>query len=134
MSNERVASKEKPAPPLSHAGITWALYPLLGVGFGIVLTQSGIASWFVMQEMFRFQSPRMYEIITSAIVVAAVSLVLIKRLGVRSISGEPIVIPPKKMGRGIRYLAGGTIFGLGWALSGACPGPQFALLVMASPL
>ena len=101
---------------------------MLGVCFGIILTQSEVVSWFVLQEMFRFQSPRMYEIIASAIAVAGVALALIKRLGVRSLSGEPIVIPPKTMGRGIRYLAGGTIFGVGWALSGACPGPLFALV------
>jgi uncharacterized membrane protein YedE/YeeE len=127
MSTVRVVAGEKATPKI-HAGITWALYPLLGVCFGIILTQSEVVSWFVLQEMFRFQSPRMYEIIASAIAVAGVALALIKRLGVRSISGEPIVIPPKTMGRGIRYLAGGTIFGLGWALSGACPGPLFALV------
>ena len=127
MTTERVVSGEKATPKI-HARITWALYPLLGVCFGIILTQSEVVSWFVLQEMFRFQSPRMYEIIASAIVVAGASLALIKRLGVRSLSGEAIVIPPKTMGRGVRYLAGGTIFGLGWALSGACPGPLFALV------
>ena len=78
--------------------------------------------------MFRFQSPRMYEIIASAIAVAAGSIALIRRLGVKTVSGEPIAIPPKSMGLGVRYAAGGTIFGLGWALAGACPGPLFALV------
>jgi uncharacterized membrane protein YedE/YeeE len=127
MSIERVIAKEKPTPK-SHPVITWAPYPLLGVCFGIILTQSEVVSWFVLQEMFRFQSPRMYEIIASAIVVSGVGLALIKRLGVKSLSGEPIVIPPKTMGRGIRCRAGGTMFDLGWALSGACPGPLFALV------
>jgi hypothetical protein len=112
----------------SRGGITWLVYFFLGTCFGITLTQSEVLSWFRIQEMFRFQSPRMYEIIASAIVAAAVSVALIKRLGVRTISGEPIVIPPKTMGLGVRYAAGGTIFGLGWALVGACPGPLFALL------
>jgi uncharacterized membrane protein YedE/YeeE len=112
----------------SRDGIYWLAYFFLGTCFGITLTQSEVLSWFRIQEMFRFQSPRMYEIIASAIVVAAVSVALIKRLGVRTISGEPIVIPPKTMGLGVRYAAGGTIFGLGWALVGACPGPLFALL------
>ncbi len=112
----------------SRAGIRWLAYLFLGVCFGITLTQSEVLSWFRVQEMFRFQSPRMYEIIASAIAVAAASVALIKRLGVKTISGEPITIPPKSMGRGIRYAAGGTIFGLGWALVGACPGPLFTLL------
>jgi uncharacterized protein len=103
-------------------------YLLLGVCFGIVLTKSEVVSWFRIQEMFRFQSPRMYEIIASAVVVAAVSVALIKRLGLKTLSGEPIAIPPKRLGRGIRYAVGGTLFGLGWALTGACPGPLFALV------
>jgi uncharacterized membrane protein YedE/YeeE len=103
-------------------------YLLLGVCFGVTVTQSEVISWFRIQEMFRFQSPRMYLILASAVVTAAASVALIKRLGVRSLSGEPITIPPKAMGRGIRYAVGGTIFGLGWALTGACPGPLFALV------
>jgi len=108
----------------------WALlaYLFLGVAFGIVLTKSEVLSWFRIQEMFRFQSPRMYEIIVSAIVVAAASVALIKRLSAKTVSGEPIDIPPKTLGHGVRYAAGGTIFGLGWALTGACPGPLFALV------
>jgi len=104
------------------------LYFLLGIAFGVVLTKSEVLSWFRIQEMFRFQSPRMYEIIVSAIVVAAVFVALIKRLGARTISHQPISIPPKTLGHGIRYAVGGTIFGLGWALTGACPGPLFALV------
>jgi len=96
--------------------------------FGITLTRSEVLSWFRIQEMFRFQSPRMYEIIASAIVVAGVSIAYIKARNVKTFSGEPITIPPKTMGRGIRYAVGGTIFGLGWALAGACPGPMFALV------
>lgn len=103
-------------------------YLLLGAAFGITLTQSEVTSWFRIQEMFRFQSPRMYLIIASAVLTAAVSIALLKRLQVKSASGEPIVIPPKTMGRGIRYAVGGTLFGLGWALTGACPGPLFALV------
>jgi uncharacterized membrane protein YedE/YeeE len=112
----------------SQAGATWPAYLLLGVCFGITLTKSEVLSWFRIQEMFRFQSPRMYEIIASAIMVAAASVALIKRLKLKTISGEPITIPPKSMGLGVRYAVGGTIFGLGWALAGACPGPLFALV------
>jgi len=108
--------------------ISLLAYLLLGVCFGIVLTKSEVVSWFRIQEMFRFQSPRMYEIIASAVVVAAASVALIKRLGLKTLSGEPISIPPKRLGRGIRYAVGGTLFGLGWALTGACPGPLFSLV------
>ena len=112
----------------SQTGISLPAYLLLGVCFGTVLTKSEVLSWFRIQEMFRFQSPRMYEIIASAVVVAAVSVALIKRLGLKTISGEPIAIQPKSLGLGVRYAVGGTIFGLGWALTGACPGPLFALV------
>jgi len=105
-----------------------AAYLLLGICFGIVLTKSEVLSWFRIQEMFRFQSPRMYEIIASAVAVAAASVALIKRLGLKIVAGDPIAIPPKILGLGVRYAAGGTIFGLGWALTGACPGPLFALV------
>jgi len=100
----------------------------MGTLFGVVLTRSEVISWFRIQEMFLFQSPRMYEIIVSAILVAATSVALIKRFGGKTIAGDPISIPPKTLGRGIRYALGGSIFGVGWALTGACPGPLFALV------
>jgi hypothetical protein len=103
-------------------------YFLFGIFFGITLTRSEVLSWFRIQEMFRFQSPRMYEIIASAVVTAAASVAVIKRLHLKDVSGEPIAIPPKTLGHGVRYVVGGTIFGLGWALTGACPGPLFALV------
>jgi hypothetical protein len=105
-----------------------AIYLLLGIAFGVVLTRSEVLSWFRIQEMFRFQSFRMYGIIGSAIATAAASIALIKAAGARSVAGDPIQIPSKPLGRGISYAAGGTIFGLGWALTGACPGPLFALI------
>ena len=101
---------------------------LLGIAFGIVLTRSEVLSWFRIQEMFRFQSFRMYGIIGSAIATAAVSIAIIKAVGAKSVAGDPIQIPSKTLGGGISYAAGGTIFGLGWALTGACPGPLFALI------
>jgi uncharacterized membrane protein YedE/YeeE len=112
----------------NRTGVALLVYLLLGVAFGVTLTKSEVLSWFRIQEMFRFQSPRMYEIIASAVAVAAASVALIERLGLKTVSCEPIAIPPKSLGRGIRYAVGGTIFGLGWALTGACPGPLFALV------
>jgi uncharacterized membrane protein YedE/YeeE len=104
----------------------WLVYLALGIGFGTVLTKAGVVSWFRMQEMFRFQSFHMYGIIGSALAVAMASIALLKRFRVRAANGALITIPPKEMGRGIRYVAGGVLFGIGWALTGACPGPLVA--------
>ena len=104
------------------------VYLLIGIAFGVVLTRSEVVSWFRIQEMFRFQSFRMYVIIGSAVATAAASVALIKRVKLKAISGEIIAIPRKELGSGMRYAAGGTIFGIGWALTGACPGPLFALI------
>lgn len=116
-----MANQEKPRSPLVP-------YLLLGMLFGVVLTKSEVISWFRIQEMFRFQAFHMYGIIGSAIVVAALGLQIIKRRGLRSMDGTAITVPPKALGGGTRYWLGGTIFGLGWGLVGACPGPLFALL------
>ena len=99
-------------------------YLLLGAFFGIILVKSEVISWFRIQEMFRLQSFHMYGIIGSAIVVAAVSIALIKRYQWKSVEGETIVIAEKKFSWG--NVIGGLIFGLGWAITGACPGPLFA--------
>lgn len=104
-------------------------YLLLGICYGIVFTKAEVISWFRIQEMFRFQSFHMYGIIGSAVVVAAVSVYLIRRYSASTVRGEAIDIHPKKWGRiGSRYWIGGTIFGIGWALLGACPGPIFTLI------
>ena len=103
-------------------------YLLIGIYLGIVFTKSEVISWYRIQEMFRFQAFHMYGIIGSAVVVAAISIQIIKKWRVRALGGSEIVIPPKEMGSGTRYWAGGTVFGLGWALAGACPGPLFALV------
>ena len=103
------------------------LYLLAGTYFGIVLTKTEVISWYRIQEMFRFQSFHMYGVIGAAVAVAALAVSYLKRKQVTTIEGEPIVIQPKVMGRGYRYWIGGSLFGLGWALTGACPGPLFAL-------
>ena len=101
-------------------------YLILGTGFGFVLTKSEAISWFRIQEMFRFQSFHMYGLMFSAVLVGMISVQLIKRFNVRTLSGEPISIEPKQFTWG--NVIGGTIFGLGWALIGACPGPLYALV------
>jgi len=103
-------------------------YLVLGTWFGIVLTKSQVVSWFRVQEMFRFQSFYMFGMLGSAVLVAGVSIELIRRFQVKTLDGDQIVIPPKVLGRGYRYVLGGTVFGIGWALTGACPGPLFALV------
>lgn len=101
-------------------------YLVLGTLFGIILTKSEVISWFRIQEMFRFQAFHMYGVIGSAILVGMISIQLIKRNRLKSIDGEPIELADKKFNHGIWI--GGFIFGLGWALTGACPGPLFAQL------
>ena len=101
-------------------------YLVLGALFGIILTKSEVISWWRIQEMFRFQSFHMYGVIGSAILVGMVSIQLIKRNRLKSLDGELITLADKKYNHGTWI--GGTIFGLGWALTGACPGPLFAQL------
>ncbi len=97
---------------------------ILGMLFGIVLVKSEVVSWFRIQKMFRFEEPHMYLIISSAIVVGAVSLLIIKRLQLNTIDGEAIEVNGKPFNRGT--VLGGVIFGMGWAITGACPGPIYA--------
>jgi len=103
-------------------------YLLAGTVFGVILVKAEIVSWYRIQEMFRFQSFHMYGVIGSGWLTALVSLQVLKRLKVRARTGEPIALPPKSLGSGSRYWIGGAIFGVGWALTGACPGPLFALV------
>lgn len=95
----------------------------LGIVFGIVMTKSEAISWYRIQEMFRFQSFHMYGIIGTAVVLGVIGVALIKRFKLRDMEGNPIQFYPKAKSVN-RYLFGGIIFGLGWALSGACPGPM----------
>jgi uncharacterized membrane protein YedE/YeeE len=96
---------------------------LLGIVFGIVMAKSEAISWFRIQEMFRFQAFHMYGIIGTAVTLGVIGVALIKKFNIRDFHGNPIVFYPKEKSI-IRYLAGGIVFGLGWALSGACPGPM----------
>ena len=102
-------------------------YLLIGSWFGILLTKSEAASWFRIQEMFRFQAFHMYGIIGLAIIVGILSLFIIKKFKIKSLNGETID-PVKKPVQFKSNLIGGFIFGLGWALTGACPGPIYSLI------
>lgn len=122
----RTGADDRAAAPIDFIAAN-AKYLLAGVLFGVIAIKSEIVSWYRIQEMFRFQSFHMYGVIASAVVVAALSLWLLRRFGVRSLEGEAITLIPKE--RGVpRYLLGGSVFGLGWAATGACPGPILALI------
>jgi uncharacterized membrane protein YedE/YeeE len=105
----------------------YAKYILVGIVFGITLTKAEVISWFRIYEMFKFQSFHMYGVIGSAVILGIIFVQLIKRNQMKSTEGEQITFNPKNMSIP-RYLFGGIIFGLGWALTGACPGPMFILV------
>jgi uncharacterized membrane protein YedE/YeeE len=96
---------------------------IAGIIFGVVMSKSEAISWYRIQEMFRFQSFHMYGIIGVAVVLGVLGVWVIKKYNLRDYRGNPIIFYPKEKSV-IRYLVGGTIFGMGWALSGACPGPM----------
>ncbi|MDX1617913.1 MAG: DUF6691 family protein [Balneolaceae bacterium] len=114
-------------------------YLLSGIFFGFVLIKSEVISWFRIQEMFRFDSIHMYGIFFSAILVGALSIQLIKKFNLKDLDGKPMNLESKDNSVTKRYIIGGLLFGLGWALTGACPGPLYVLsgsglLIMLVPL
>lgn len=109
---------------LRHAWYHNLKYLAAGTLFGIILIKAEVVSWFRIQEMFRLQSFHMYGIIGSAVMVGMISVWLIKKLKIKTIDGEEIVFHPKQFSKGQVY--GGLLFGFGWAITGACPGPLFA--------
>jgi uncharacterized membrane protein YedE/YeeE len=102
-------------------------YLIIGVLFGITMTKSEAVSWYRIQEMFRFQAFHMYGIIGSALVIGVIGVLIMKKQQMKSLSGEALQFKINESGFS-RYLLGGIVFGLGWALSGACPGPMYTLL------
>ena len=100
---------------------------LLGIFFGIIMTKSEAVSWFRIQEMFHFDSFHMYGIIGTAVVLGALVVFLMKKFEMTSYEGKPLKLQAKEL-QIPRLLIGGTIFGLGWAMTGACPGPLYVLV------
>lgn len=121
-----VRSLNQGGPLKTTAASPWSHLPYMVVGilFGIVFVKAEIISWFRIQEMFRLQSFHMYGVIGSAIAVGMLSVYLIKKFNIKTINGEAITFQPKTFNKGQIY--GGLLFGLGWAMTGACPGPLFA--------
>ena len=111
---------------LQHRWFHKLKYVIAGICFGILLVKSEVVSWFRIQEMFRLQSFHMYGVIGSAVVVGAISVWLIKKFNIRTVYGEKIEFSKRRFNKGQVY--GGLIFGFGWAITGACPGPLYALI------
>ncbi|MDZ4795335.1 MAG: DUF6691 family protein [Bacteroidota bacterium] len=109
---------------LNDSGWSFFKYLVAGILFGVILVKSEVISWFRIQEMFRLQSFHMFGVIGSAVVVGIISVWLIKKFKLKTIHGEPIELMNKKFHNGTIY--GGLLFGFGWAITGACPGPLFA--------
>ena len=99
---------------------------LIGIYFGVVLIKSEVSSWFRIQNMFRFEEPHMYLVMCSAVVVGAISIQLIKMTGLKTLFGDPADLKDKPYQKGT--IIGGALFGVGWAITGACPGPIYAQL------
>ncbi len=110
-------------------------YFALGLFLGVIFIKSEVASWFRIQEMFRFQAFHMYGVIGSAVAVGAIGVALLRRFGSRTANGEPIAFPsPQERRPSPAHVVGGTAFGVGWGLLGACPGPIYALIGTGWPV
>ena len=110
--------------PKKESFLSYLKFLGMGLFFGIILVKSEVISWYRIQEMFRLQSFHMFGVIGSAVVTGIISVLLIKKFNIKTFNGETIELPSKKFNKGQIY--GGLIFGLGWAITGACPGPLFA--------
>jgi uncharacterized membrane protein YedE/YeeE len=120
--------KGVPGPLATEGRESLGVYFLIGLALGVIFIKSEVASWFRIQEMFRFQGFHMYGVIGSAVAVGSLGVALLKASGARSVRGEPIQFPDEEERKPRpRHALGGTTFGLGWGLVGACPGPMYAL-------
>ena len=129
------ATQSPNAPGAEERSEPLVVYLLLGAFLGALFIKSEVASWFRIQEMFRFQAIHMYGVIGSAVAVGAVSVAVFKRLGIRTVRGDAIAFPtPSDAQPRVHHILGGTCFGVGWGLVGACPGPLFALVGAGVPV
>lgn len=124
LQNKNTDTEGINASELKDSGLASLKYVVVGIFFGIIFVKAEIISWFRIQEMFQLQSFFMYGVIGIAVVVGIISVQLIKRFNIKTIQGEKIEIQPKTFNKGQIY--GGLLFGFGWAMTGACPGPLFA--------
>jgi uncharacterized membrane protein YedE/YeeE len=124
LENKNIDSEGINASQKKESGLSNLKYLIVGIFFGIVFVKAEIISWFRIQEMFHLQSFFMYGVIGSAVAVGVVSVFIIKKFNIKTLQGEKIEIQPKTFNKGQIY--GGLMFGFGWAITGACPGPLFA--------
>ncbi|KRD61770.1 transporter [Flavobacterium sp. Root935] len=124
LENKNIDSEGINASQKKESSLSNLKYLIVGIFFGIVFVKAEIISWFRIQEMFHLQSFFMYGVIGSAVAVGVVSVFIIKKFNIKTLQGEKIEIQPKDFNKGQIY--GGLMFGFGWAITGACPGPLFA--------
>ncbi len=124
LENKNIDSEGINASQKKETGLANVKYLIVGIFFGIVFVKAEIISWFRIQEMFHLQSFFMYGVIGSAVAVGLISVQLIKKFNIKTLQGEKVEIQPKTFSKGQIY--GGLLFGFGWAITGACPGPLFA--------
>ncbi len=124
LENKNMDSEGINASQKKESGLSNLKYLIVGIFFGIVFVKAEIISWFRIQEMFHLQSFFMYGVIGSAVAVGVISVFIIKKFNIKTLQGEKIEIQPKTFNTGQIY--GGLMFGFGWAITGACPGPLFA--------
>lgn len=124
LENKNIDTEGINGSQIKDSGLSNLKYLVVGIFFGIVFVKAEIISWFRIQEMFQLQSFFMYGVIGSAVAVGLVSVQIIKKFNIKTLQGEKIEIQPKVFSKGQIY--GGLLFGFGWAITGACPGPLYA--------